>query len=197
MSNVSETWKYSNVFEKQLELNIKELNGKYPSHWDAFIKLLKQHNPKSMLDVGCGCGAIYELCVRELPELDYHGVDYAESAIELAKKTWDKDRFSVKDCVSLKEADVVGYDLIHMGALLDVLPNGDEVLSHILSLAPTSVLIARMKLTEKESYYNTYKAYDEIITCEYYHNEANFYKLCEEHGYVISNIENNFYLNKK
>lgn len=197
MSNVSETWKYSNVFEKQLELNIKELNGKYPSHWDAFIKLLKQHNPKSMLDVGCGCGAIYELCVRELPELDYHGVDYAESAIELAKKTWDKDRFSVKDCVSLKEADVVGYDLIHMGALLDVLPNGDEVLSHILSLAPTSVLITRMKLTEKESYYNTYKAYDEIITCEYYHNKANFYKLCEEHGYVISNIENNFYLNKK
>ena len=197
MSNVSETWKYSNVFEKQLAFNLKELDGVYPPHWIALLKLLRINNPESMLDVGCGCGAIYELCNREIPELKYHGLDYAENAITLAQKTWRKGLFSVKDCVSLSHEDISGYELIHMGALLDVLPNGDEVLEHILSLTPKSVLIARMKLTDKESYYDTYIAYDEITTCAYYHNKKNFVNLCEKYGYSISNIENNFYLKKQ
>tara|TARA_B110000211_G_C13967820_1_gene503577 strand:+ start:485 stop:1078 length:594 start_codon:yes stop_codon:yes gene_type:complete len=197
MNNVSETWKYSNVFEKQLAFNLKELDGAYPPHWVALIKLLKLNNPSSMLDVGCGCGAIYELCKREIPELKYHGLDYAESAISLAQKTWCKGCFSVKDCVSLTNEDISDYELIHMGALLDVLPNGDEVLEHVLSLSPTSVLIARMKLTDKDSYYDTYTAYDEITTCAYYHNKKNFVNLCKKYGYSISNIENNFYLKKQ
>jgi trans-aconitate methyltransferase len=154
------------------------------------------NKPKTILDVGCGCGAIYELCRRELPDIEYYGLDYSENAIELAKKTWDKSRFSVKDCISLTNEDVEPYDLVHMGALLDVLPNGDEVLEHILSTSPKSVLITRMKLTKKESYYNTYEAYNEIITCEYYHNRHNFIKLCEKYGYSISNIRDNFYLNQ-
>ena len=197
MDNVSENWKYSNVFEKQLVLNLKELNGNYPPHWNSFIILLKNNNPSSMLDVGCGCGAIYELCKRELPHLEYYGIDYSENAIELAKKTWSKDCFSVKDCVTLSEDYVSKYNLIHMGALLDILPNGDEVLEQILSISPNNVLIARMKLTDKESYYDTYVAYDEITTCEYYHNKTTFLKLCEKYGYDISNIENNFYLTKR
>jgi trans-aconitate methyltransferase len=197
MNNVSETWKYSNVFEKQLAFNLKELDGSYPPHWIALVKLLKEHNPESMLDVGCGCGAIYELCKREIPELKYHGLDYAERAISLAKKTWCESCFYVKDCLSLTYEDISDYELIHMSALLDVLPNGDEVLEHVLSLSPKSVLIARMKLTNKESYYDTYTAYDEITTCAYYHNKNNFVNLCEKYGYSISSIENNFYLKKK
>jgi len=84
-----------------------------------------------------------------------------------------------------------------LGALLDVLPNGDEVLEHILSISPNNILIARMKLTDKESYYNTYEAYDEITTCVYYHNKTNFFRLCEEYGYDVSNMNNNFYLTKR
>ena len=197
MNNISETWKYSNVFEKQLTFNLKELDGAYPPHWKDFIFLLKTNNPKSMLDVGCGCGAIYELCRRELPGLKYHGLDYSENAITLAKKNWDESCFSVKDCISLSKDDIYEYDLVHLGALLDVLPNGDEVLEHILSISPNNILIARMKLTDKESYYNTYEAYDEITTCVYYHNKTNFFRLCEEYGYDVSNMNNNFYLTKR
>jgi len=196
MTNVAETWKHSNVFEKQLKLNLKELNGVYPPHWYDFIDLVNMNKPNTLLDVGCGCGSIYELCRRELPHIKYHGIDYADKAIELAKKTWDRDIFSVKDCVYLTKEDVADYDLVHMGALLDVLPNGDEVLEHVLSLSPKSVLIARMKLTEKESYYNTYEAYGEITTCEYYHNRPNFVRLCEKYEYSIFSIRDNFYLNK-
>lgn len=195
--NVIDTWKYSNVFVKQLELNLKELKGSYPSHWYAFIELLNIFKPKTLLDVGCGCGAIFELCRKELPNVEYYGVDYSENAINLAKKTWGDSRFSVKDCLFLTEQDVSNYDVIHLGALLDVLPNGDDVLEYILKLSPKSILITRMKLTERDSYYNTYEAYNEIMTCEFYHNKKNFKELCEKYNYEISNIRDNFYLKRK
>ena len=152
MKDVKEAWKYSNVFEKQLELNIKELDNSYPPHWYDFINLIKKFKPLSILDVGCGCGALHELCKRELPSLKYYGIDYSENAIKIAKKTWSEDSFSVKDYLSLDYKYVSKFDLIHMGALLDVLPNGDEALDYIMSLTPKSILIGRMKLTDKESY---------------------------------------------
>ena len=196
MKNVSETWKHSNVFEKQLAFNLKELDGKYPPHWNDFIYILKFNKHKNILDIGCGCGALYELCKREIPTLKYYGIDYSENAIMLAKKTWCKHCFSVKDCVSLTEDYVSEYDIIHMGALLDVLPNGDEILEQILSLSPKNILITRVKLTNKESYFNTYEAYGEIITCEYYHNSTNFFNLCVKYSYDVTQINNNFYLTK-
>jgi trans-aconitate methyltransferase len=195
--NVIEAWKYSNVFVKQLKVNLEELKGPYPPHWYAFIELLNIYKPKTLLDVGCGCGAVYELCRKELPYIEYFGIDYSKNAIELAKKTWGNSRFSVKDCLLLTEQDVSNYDVIHLGALLDVLPNGDDVLEYILKLSPKSILITRMKLTERDSYYNTYEAYNEIMTCEFYHNKKNFKELCEKYNYEISNIRDNFYLKRK
>jgi len=199
MSNVSDSWKDSDVFIKQLELNKKELQSvnSYPLHWVAFIALLKANSPTNMLDVGCGCGAMSELIRYHFIDMEYYGIDYSEKAITLAKKTWGNDNFAVMDYKSLTEDYVAKFDLLHLSALLDVLPNGDEALEFILSISPSSVLIARMKLTGKESYYETYEAYGEITTCAYYHNKANFLSLCDEYGYSVSNIENNFYLKRK
>jgi len=199
MSNVNESWKNSNVFTKQLALNLLELSSidKYPPHWISFIKLLNTNKPNSILDIGCGCGAIFELCRYNFKDMKYFGLDYSDNAIILAKKTWGDKNFDVMDYKSLTKEYISDFDLLHLGALLDVLPNGDEALEHILSISPKSVLIARMKITEKKSYYETYVAYDEITTYAYYHNKQNFLNLCEKYGYHISNIENNFYLNKK
>jgi trans-aconitate methyltransferase len=199
MDNVINSWKNNNVFKKQLELNIKELSNEqyYPSHWKAFLVLLKQNNPKSILDIGCGCGAYYALCNRELNGLIYTGMDYSEDAINLAKNYWSYNGFIVKNYLDLTKEFVNDYDLLHLGALLDVLPNGDEALEFILSLEPKNVLIGRVKLTNKPSFYETYTAYDEITTCAYYHNKENFMLSCKKYGYEIINIENNFYLKKK
>jgi len=199
MDNVINSWKNNNVFKKQLELNIKELSNEqyYPSHWKAFLVLLKQNNPKSMLDIGCGCGAYYALCNKELNGLLYIGIDYSNEAIDLAKKNWSYDGFIVKNYLDLNKEFIDDFDLVHLGALLDILPNGDEALEFILSLEPKNVLIGRMKLTNEPSFYETYNAYNEITTYAYYHNKENFILLCKKYGYEISNIENNFYLKKE
>jgi len=198
MNNVTNSWKNKKVFEKQLELNLKELSNEsyYPSHWRAFISLLRENKPKTMLDVGCGCGTYYELCKREISDLKYTGMDYSEEAINLAIKYWSYNGFIVKDYLHLTKDFISEFDLIHLGALLDVLPNGDEGLEFILSLEPKNVLIGRMKLTNEPSFNETYTAYDEITTFMYHHNRSNFIELCKKYGYEIINIENNFYLTK-
>lgn len=199
MDNVINSWKNSKVFEKQLQLNLNELinNNTYPSHWHAFISFIKEIKPKTLLDIGCGCGAFYELCSREFNEIVYTGHDYSKEAIDLAIKKWGYTGFFVKDYLSLTKKEITKFDVIHLGALLDVLPNGDEALEFILSLEPKKVIIGRMKITEKPSYYETYTAYDEITTYAYYHNKENFLNICNKHGYLIINIDNNFYLYKK
>lgn len=198
MDNVTNSWKNDKVFKKQLELNLKELSNEsnYPSHWRAFISLLKENKPKTMLDIGCGCGAYYELCNREISGLKYTGMDYSQEAVDLAIKYWSYTGFIVKDYLHLTKEFISNFDLIHLGALLDVLPNGDEALEFILSLDPKNVLIGRMKLTSDPSFYETYTAYNEITTYAYHHNRNTFILLCEKYNYKMTNIENNFYLTK-
>ena len=193
-----ENWKNENVFKKQLELNKRELSSSssYPPHWNAAINFIAKLKPKTLLDVGCGCGSFYELCKIELPNIKYIGVDYSEEAINLAKQSWGYNEFYVKDYNDLDSEFIKSFDLIHLGALLDVLPNGDEALRFILSLNPKSVLIGRMRLTDKESYFEKYSAYDEIETFAYYHNYKHFLNLCDSNNYEIIRVDNNFLLNK-
>lgn len=197
MNNVTDSWKNKNVFIKQLDLNLRELSNKnYPEHWLAFIQLINMEKPNSILDIGCGCGAYYELCRKEFPWLKYTGVDYSEEAITLASNKWSHSEFFVKDYKELTPEYVKQFDLIHLGALLDVLPNGDEALEFILSLGAKNVLIGRMKITDNPSHFETYTAYDEITTYAYYHNKTNFLDLCKKYHYIVKNINNNFYLTK-
>ena len=96
--------------------------------------------------------------------------------------------------MSLIQSDISEYDLVFTSALFDVMPNGDDALEHILRLQPKSLLVSRAKLTLDESFYRTYTAYDEIETCEFYHNKDNFLSLCGEYNYDINQINDNFYL---
>lgn len=198
MENVIDSWKNKNVFIKQLDLNLKELTSynTYPEHWKVFIEFLKINKPKSILDIGCGCGSYYELIRRFDSNIKYVGVDYSVDAIDIAKQKWNHDDFYVKNYSELTPDYVSSFDLIHMGALLDVLPNADEVLEFILSLSAKSLIIGRVKLTNKSSYYDVYTAYDEIKTYAYYHNSNNFYEICEKNGYKLINNNNNFLLIK-
>ena len=156
---------------------------------------MKKYKPERILDIGCGCGAFYELCRRELPEIDYVGMDYSSNAIDLCRKTWYGGSFIEKDLLSLTESDIKKYDILHLGALLDVLPNGDEALQHLLSLSPKNILIGRIRFTETESFYDVYDAYN-IKTYAYHHSRIHFESMCEDHGYKINRISNNIYLTK-
>lgn len=195
---LSDSWKNSNVFHKQLDLNLIEFSSlsNYPPHWKSFINFVNVVKPKSILDIGCGCGSYYELCKRHFGNLKYVGFDYSESAISLAKEHWKYNEFYVKDLFSLLKEDVSFYDIVHLGALLDVLPNGDEALLKVLSLDIKNIIIGRMEVTNLKSYFKAYKAYEEIETCQFYHNLENTNKAFDAFGYVCQSIGNTFLLTK-
>ena len=73
-----------------------ELRGiEYFSYLDIIIKLLKEYNQKTILDVGCGDGKITK-------ELNKHfknvvGVDYSRRAISFAKRFSPNTHFEVID----------------------------------------------------------------------------------------------------
>lgn len=185
MSDLKDAWKNKNVFLKQLEYNRTELSKKekYPQHWTNFLECVSETKPKSVLDIGCGCGSLSEVLRRDFPDIQYTGIDYSSDAIELAKRTWISSEFYVKDILDLTEQDVSSYDLLFASAVFDVMPNGDFALEHILKICSTSFMLSRPKFTMFESHYKTYRAYDEITTCEYYHNQNKFLDLCNKYSY--------------
>ena len=139
-----DSWKNKEVFQDQLALNEKELNH-YPDHWKSFVGIVSYIDPppQSILDVGCGAGVFFEICRRHFPDIKYTGVDYAEEAIQLASSKWPNSEFYVKDYKDLIPGDAKKYDLLHTGALLDVLPNGDEALSFLLGLGFRYIILGR------------------------------------------------------
>lgn len=194
--DLANSWKNSKVFNKQLEFNLNELSStnKYPVHWNISFYILKNAKTKSILDIGCGCGSFYKVCQDNLPEVKYCGCDYSEDAITLAKETWSDGCFFVQDIMDLSVEDIKDYDTLYASALMDVSPNGDGMVEKILSLNANKILLSRVKVTNQDSYYVKYKAYEEIETCAYHHNMDNLIDMFSKYGYTYQMISDHIYL---
>jgi trans-aconitate methyltransferase len=210
---MKDAWKNKDIFKKQLELNLRELGNSdsstqnYPAHWYSFINLIDEFSPESILDVGCGAGSYFKLCARHFKNIKYTGVDYSEGAIQIAKDTWPEGEFLVKDFWDLTKEFVKNYDVIFAGALLGVMPDADKALDFLLNLDAKNIFISRVELTNSDNYYREYKAYDELPTCEFFHNIDEFNDVIQSHNYSIhvcgreinnskENFPSNFYLIK-
>ena len=135
-ANLENAWKNASSFNKQLQLNLQELSDKsnYPKHWNILLTFIDLIKPNSILDIGCGAGSLFALLKKEHPSIGYFGLDFSLNAISIAKKNWRSKNFEVGDLFELSSEYVSSYDLVHLGALLDVLPNGDEALDKISKL---------------------------------------------------------------
>lgn len=185
-----ESWKNKKCFTGQLQRNIIELNGNYPQHWNDMLLLINKIKPLTLLDVGCGAGAIYELYNKENPEIKYTGVDYAEEAIKFCKDQWGYDEFYVKDYRDLTKDYVSQFDVLLCNGLFTILANGDEALYYVLSLTPKNCIINRIAFTDKDSYYKIYQTPYGNKTYEFYHNETDFNEKLKKYNYSSFIIKN-------
>lgn len=193
-----ENWKNESVSSKQLELNLRELQSEanYPAHWKFFLNFLKQYNYKKILDVGCGVGAYAKLLKDSGLNVEYTGIDYSENAIKIAKNQWGFGNFKCLDYRQLDNQFLGEFDLVHLGAFLDVLPNGNEALEFILKQLPRNVLISRIEITKNPSHFTVYDAYDTIKTYSYKHNQKDLVLIFERLGYDFEFLGNNIHLTK-
>lgn len=179
-------WKEASAeaFQQQFARNLRELNDP-PTHWRFFLEeLARIKNAKRVVDIGCGVGSFSKLLRMWHGGIEYIGYDYSESAIKTATSMWSQfGRFEEKDYHDLSSSDIQEGDIIVANALCDVLPDGDECFEHILSLGPSNVIFLRIRVTDKESYYEEYEAYGEIDTYAFYHNTENLDKISKKYGY--------------
>ena len=179
-------WKEATAkaFQQQFALNLRELNDP-PSHWRFFLEELSRvKNVSRVVDIGCGVGSFSKLLRMWHGDAEYLGYDYSEAAIKTASAMWGEfGKFEEKDYNDISPNDILDNDVIVANALCDVLPDGDECFDHILSLGAKNVIFLRVRVTEKESYYEEYEAYGEINTYAFYHNEDGLDRMIKKYEY--------------
>lgn len=184
-----DSWKNINVFKKQLELNKEQLKD-YPYHWKCFVKLLEKvkeyESNINLIDIGCGCGTYYKICLDNFTNVNYFGIDYSREAISVALDEWKVPVFQTMDMFEITSEFIDQFNTIHIGAVLDVLPDGNEGLEFILSKQIPYVIIGRIDFTNASSRIShTYSAYDEITTYKYLHNFDDFSRIVSKYNYKI------------
>ena len=166
-------------FDEQLLLNKKELtNSSFrPPQWDNLISdvkffLDKNDNINTIRDIGCGSGAVYQVVKDGLDSGYYYGYDKSEYAISLAKKNYSKDNFFVFDIDDIDETFIKSdNEILYMCALLDVLPNANDVLKRICSYNFKNIIIHKMNIHKEPSGYTEYMAYGDVPSVSFCHNE--------------------------
>ena len=181
-----DSWKQSrSTFEQQLERNIYELNTSYPPHWINFISVVESSpDIKRVVDVGCGAGVYHNLC--EKLKVEYVGYDYSRDAIEIAESTWGGN-FNCLNYKDLTEEHILDTDLVVANALFDVLPNGNEALETLLKLKPKRLLAQRVRLTQNDSYFEEYSAYD-IMTYKFFHDSDELFGTIKANNYSFDYV---------
>lgn len=90
------------------------------NYWDTFdtpyqmgdtkhriyaLDYMKSLGVKSILDVGCGTGPIYDIIKRHNYKFQYKGTDFAEGMIEVCKREFPEGNWEVEDMRHLTEKD--------------------------------------------------------------------------------------------
>ena len=180
-----DSWKNStSAFKQQLDRNKQELQNGFPPHWIDFIEIARHLAPKRIVDVGCGAG-VY-CFISEKLDIDYIGYDYSQHAIDLATENWGEN-FVCKSYQELGPENICDGDFVVANAICEVLTNGDECLRHLMALNADNILVQRVRLTNKKSYFTEYQAYD-IMTYEFYHNEETLHRDIIQSGYELKKI---------
>ncbi len=134
---------YSSTYSDSLKRQIDWLRRGANQKANAICMLLNQNGlkPSSILEVGCGTGAIIAELQRRGVAKSYHAIDYSAEAIAFVKKTLPNVHSLVGDIVDC--ATLFGehkFDLIICSHVLEHLENPERFLRSLSDLSWTNLL---------------------------------------------------------
>ncbi len=146
------------------------LVGKYSGiHLDT-LRILQQVEPKSILDIGCGDGAMLASLAKHFPQARCHGIDISQEAISHANPAHN---LTFSCTTTLEDADVVMATLVlhHIDdkELKDFLQNAyfhAKKLVVINDLQRSLLSKALFRLISKPLFANRLISHDGIISIE-------------------------------
>src|SRR3990167_5900398 len=112
------------------------------SHRVYLLNLLRDKGVKSILDVGCGTGPIYELIKENFSgwNFKYKGTDYSFGMIDVCKREFPEGNFEVQDARALAEEDS-SWDCVLLMHCLDHLDDYEAAIKEASRVAAKYVCI--------------------------------------------------------
>ena len=133
---------------------------------------IKDCNPKSVIDLGCGPGNSTHILKLTFPNADVMGIDNSANMIKKAKSAYSDLNFSLCDVHSIEGR----YDLLFSNACLQWLPNHEKLLPELMGkLNDGGVLAVQIPMNGEEPLYEIMR---EIV------NEPKW-------GFQSANLDNN------
>ena len=114
-----------------------EVSDLYPSE-RVFLPRVLFPGAK-VLDIGCASGGFFNIMRSLEPNIEYTGIDIAESAIELAKQKYPEAQFLATDGIQIPFEDH-SFDLVHCTSVLVIEPRYKELLKEMYRVSNRFVL---------------------------------------------------------
>jgi hypothetical protein len=190
--SIKSGWYNSDILPLEMVKGAKaEIPGwkklEYTEHFPILDELIKELDPISICDIGCGSAEIS----RIYPNLIFLGLDLphiikkVSLVVNPGKKYMDFDANTQENFSFLKE-----YDLLLMNGFLSEIENPMKFMEKILNQYEGNILIHRQDLTDSEGFLEEYNSYGGIVTTNSVMNIIELTEMCSTNGYVIKRIEN-------
>ncbi len=92
------------------------VKNRFMNVFGHIVNTVLRKQPKNILDMGCGAGVNLPLS-NLFPNINYHGIDYAEKTIKTASKIYPHVTFRVMDAFNLNFEDNA-FDMVILSSVL-------------------------------------------------------------------------------
>ncbi len=103
---------YKNLSRREFDRAAGQFDNNDPSIYNMcrkdypdILTEIKKEPFETLLDAGCGTGAMIKLLAQDIPGKEYHGIDLSEKMIEVAKENGEAIHFQQGDCEALPYPD--------------------------------------------------------------------------------------------
>ncbi len=110
--------KYKKLSQKEFDRAAEQFDNNEPSIYNMcrkdypdILDEIKKESFHSLLDAGCGTGAMLRLLAKDIPKKDYNGIDLSEKMIQVAKENDKNINFKQGDCEKLPYSDA-SFDIV-------------------------------------------------------------------------------------
>jgi len=104
------------------------------------IARINQVEPKSIIDIGCGPGNSTQVLVNRWPKSQITGLDSSTAMIKKAKQDYPNQEWIVADALTYESE--IKYDIVFSNAVIQWIPNHEELLMRFHGMLSDSGLVA-------------------------------------------------------
>jgi len=174
----------TNIMYGQLKMIDLIKSRRDKPEFDFIVETIKQYNIKTVLEIGCGAGIIYEVLKQNCKGLKYDGYDIAEKQIELFEIFHSK-----KVKTDLTKIKSKSYDLVFSHSVLMhiELKHAKELFAKMQRIAKKVILLNEFSTLDEQFHkalapfnfnhnYTDFEVFTEIKKHDF--NRKSFLKVC-------------------